>query len=377
MKRLKWAGVVLGLVVGCDQGQRVREAPPAIRRVPCACCQTATAAPATTPAAAARSTPPERPAEVRPTPAGGATEKDAVAAPATPTAPPPAAADTSSEAPAIATAPVTKLPDLDPSPAAAAGPDLEAPPAPTPPRAIPDTLPATPAPAALRPESPPVKGVLLEEAVEKPAPAGPPVRLVGGKRVRIAFAIEGGEPAGTAVELWYTRDGRTWTRDAGAAQRHSPYVMELKEEGVFGLVLVAAGGEAARPAPGDVPQAWVAVDWTRPVVALRGVDFDAARRRVRVRWTVADANLGPRPVTVSWAETAAGPWTPLAAGLANNGSYEGALPRDLPRRFFVRVEATDQAGNVGEARTPNPVALQPSAAAPHRPHIVAVEYAGD
>jgi hypothetical protein len=201
--------------------------------------------------------------------------------------------------------------------------------------------------------------------------------MVNGRRLRINYAVKDANGLNAPVELWYTRDGKTWQQDPAPPQMRSPYVMEVKEEGLYGLTLVAASdGPHARPQVGDVPEFWVAVDWTRPAVSLHGVELDAAHRKFSVRWTASDQNLGPRPITISYAANPAGPWMPLAANVRNVGHYTGPLPPGLSGKFWVRVEAADQVGNIGEAHTTTAVGIERVSATmvDHRARIVSVDY---
>jgi hypothetical protein len=70
-----------------------------------------------------------------------------------------------------------------------------------------------------------------------------------------------------------------------------------------------------------------------------------------IRWTAKDRNLGPRPITLLYAERLEGPWSPLAANAENSGRHEWVLPAWVPRSVYVRVQATDLMGNVGMAQT--------------------------
>jgi hypothetical protein len=208
--------------------------------------------------------------------------------------------------------------------------------------------------------------------------AGPTVRVVNGKRLRLGFQVRSTGTDPVPVELWYTRDGRAWQRDDGPPQLRSPYVMEVQEEGVYGLSLIPCNGGPKAPLPqtGDPPQFWVLVDWTRPTVTVLGVEPDLRKKALTVRWSAADDHLAPRPITLSYAEQPGGPWLPLAANLKNTGSFWGPLPPAMPPRFFFRVEAADQGGNVGEARTLTPVVLDPSPP-PNKVQILGVGFDED
>ena len=51
------------------------------------------------------------------------------------------------------------------------------------------------------------------------------------------------------------------------------------------------------------------------------------------------------------AEQKDGPWNPIADRLANNGNHVWRMPDQLPYQFFLKVEALDLAGNIGDAVT--------------------------
>jgi hypothetical protein len=281
-------------------------------------------------------------------------------------------------APVRVSQPATLPPDIG------RGPDLLPPPnfgASTPaPTARLKPIPATPT-TTPRPETltrlPEVPARLpAVHSYETAFASAPNVRMVNGRRLRINYAIKDSGGLTAPVELWYTRDGKTWHQDPAPPQLRSPYVMEVKQEGLYGLLLVAAAdGPQAKPQPGDVPDFWVAVDWTRPTVNLLGVEVDAAHRQFHVHWSASDQNLGPRPITISCAPQPNGPWTPVAANLRNTGHYTGPLPNVVGKKVWVMVEAADQVGNIGESRTTNAVGIERvSATVDHRARIVSIDY---
>lgn len=216
----------------------------------------------------------------------------------------------------------------------------------------------------------------VEPPVLRPTAAG--VRMVNSKRLSLNYEIKDVGPSGVStVELWYTQDGRKWEKYDTTSQPRPPFVVDLKDEGLYGFTLVARNGVGLGKRPphaGDQPQIWVEVDTTKPVVKLLetqiGVSGDG--QFLSIRWKATDNNLGQRPITLSYAEQAAGPWTVIATNLENTGSYMWQLPAGVPSRLLVRVEAGDLVGNVGMAQMPEPILLdlsQPSIS------IVAVEAA--
>jgi hypothetical protein len=206
-----------------------------------------------------------------------------------------------------------------------------------------------------------------DNAVEKPAegaisPTGkPPMRTVNSKRIVVDYEIKDIGPSGVStVDLWYTREGRKWEKCPIGPQRTSPYILEVREEGTYGITLVASSGVGLKkrpPRPGDSPQIWIEVDTTKPLVRLTGctVGTGAEADSMTITWKATDKHLGEKPITLSYAEQPEGPWSTIAANVENTGSYIWKMPTNVPQRLVVRMEATDLAGNVGLTQTRQPV----------------------
>jgi hypothetical protein len=188
---------------------------------------------------------------------------------------------------------------------------------------------------------------------------GPIFRIVNSKRITFNFEVKDAGSSDTGgVDLWCTRDMRVWRKCETARPAPGTYALEVKDEGLYGFTLVARNG--ITPKPADVPQVWVTVDTTRPVVQLQGVDLNLTAKTptLVIRWHAQDCNFYKRPITISYAEHVEGPWVPLAAGVENTGRFETPSLASLPRFFYVRVEAVDTAGNCGSAQTANQVRLE-------------------
>lgn len=200
--------------------------------------------------------------------------------------------------------------------------------------------------------------------------AVPGLRMVNNKQITFNFEVKDVGPSGlSGIELWCTRDGRSWKRyNAGSQDSHS-IVVHVKEEGLYGFTLLARNGSGQSkeaPASGDPPQVWVMVDLTKPAVQLNGFELRRTPRgpELTVRWNARDPHLAPRPITLSYAEEPTGPWTAIAGGLANNGKYDWPVSPCVPQRFYVRAEAVDSMGNVGIAQTSKPVRIELSPPTP-------------
>jgi hypothetical protein len=189
--------------------------------------------------------------------------------------------------------------------------------------------------------------------------AGTTLRLVNSRRIAFGYEVKDGSPS-TPVEVWGTQDMKAWKRYEPVAHKGHGCVIEVKDEGLYGFVLRARGepGKDAPPA-GEAPQVWVAVDVTRPVVQLLAAEMNDGPKApaLVIHWSAHDKNLGLRPVTLSWAEKADGPWTAIAANVENTGRYEWTLPHGLPPAVYLRVQAADLMGNVGTAQTSHRLVL--------------------
>ena len=199
------------------------------------------------------------------------------------------------------------------------------------------------------------------------------IRLVNSKRIDLNYEIKNADPS-AEVELWCTRDGRTWSKWQTLDQDKSPGVTEVDDEDLYGFTLLvrSASSPVKQPKEGDRPQVWVEVDITKPIVRLMGIEphKGSSGRSLTILWKAFDKNLLPNPITLAYATEPHGPWMPIAGHLENTGRFVWKMPADAPDQFFIRVEATDQAGNVGAAQTPRAIVhdqSEPSAA------ILAVE----
>jgi len=98
------------------------------------------------------------------------------------------------------------------------------------------------------------------------------VRTVNSKRISLNYEIKDIGPSGVStVELWYTQDGKKWDKSDTLSKPRPPFLVDLKDEGLYGLTLLARNGVGLGkrpPAPGDQPQIWVEVDTTKPVAKL-------------------------------------------------------------------------------------------------------------
>jgi hypothetical protein len=187
----------------------------------------------------------------------------------------------------------------------------------------------------------------------------PRYSIVNHKLVLLSYEFNDIGPSGVSgVEVWVTRDSKGWQKIEGI-QRENPVWIEL-EEGTFGIFLLARtglGGGREAPTETDQPHMWIQVDLTKPVVFLSGVHQSNGSHTLDMTWTARDDNFGRKPITLSYAQDATGPWMPIAAGIENTGAYTWQIPPSTPSSFYVRVEAVDRAGNVDSSTSPAPVQI--------------------
>ena len=193
-------------------------------------------------------------------------------------------------------------------------------------------------------------------------PIGERPRMVNLRTFELDYEVDSIGSSGVAkVELWGTRDGgRHWANYGADNDNRSPLVVSVDSEGLYGFRIVIQSGNGLSgqaPRDGDLPEVWIGVDQTRPAVRLTAVDPGPENGELLIRWETSDALLESRPVSLFFSDQPHGPWSPIAAELDASGSFAWRLDNRVPERVFLRIEARDQAGNVGVYETPDPITL--------------------
>jgi hypothetical protein len=223
--------------------------------------------------------------------------------------------------------------------------------------------PANTAPPPLAPvradAAPPAARVAEKPAAPDLTTAGR--QLINSLHCKLDYALE--TPSVTRVEAYGTRDGgKTWQKLAEDPGHRSPIEFDLPEDGVWGIALAlgTAGRPAEPPAAGDAPDYWVEADTTRPAITVhdvhRGSGDDAGQ--LILSWVVQDKNLGPEPVELFWASQPEGPWQSGVRGLRAEALLHWPIPAAAGSRLYLRLEATDRAGNVGRWEAREPILLE-------------------
>jgi hypothetical protein len=260
----------------------------------------------------------------------------------------------------ISTGQPTKV-EFPPAPAPIATP-------PTPPAPI-FTPPNPPTPLVTQPTPLPVnnpetiQNVSNKVApVETPTQQSGPHQLINTTHATVEYRIDQVGPSGVGkVEIYMTPDkGQTWHRLAEDVQKRSPANINLPGDGVFGIRIVVTNGNGfggKAPARGDAPHCTIEVDTTSPFVQLRSTDVLPSSGHVEIRWNATDKNLGSEPVSLFYRTRPDGPWQVIAKGVKNDGVHRWNFPRDAGGQFFFKIEVTDQAGNMAQHVSPQPVSI--------------------
>jgi len=194
---------------------------------------------------------------------------------------------------------------------------------------------------------------------------GRPLQLTRSRRFVWDYEIPAARSNAGALraELWTTADGGvTWQRTAVDTDGRSPIDVSLPAAGLYGvrLELVAdADDDTGGPRSGAAPDAWVGVDEEAPQVDLAGVGRDDATPSgaLLIRYASRDPLMTPKSVRLLYSPNADGPWATIADGADNQGEHRWTPDRNVPAKVFIRVEASDAAGNVGSATTPDAISV--------------------
>jgi hypothetical protein len=165
------------------------------------------------------------------------------------------------------------------------------------------------------------------------------------------------------VELWGTRDsGVTWQSFGVDPDSQSPVRITVPDSGTYGFRIVVEGANSTPSVPpqrGQEPELVMTVDLEGPAAQLLGTLAGTGQQadQVLIRWMAQDNNLEPQPVGLFYSSYPNGPWSTIAAGLANSGEFAWKIERHIPNRVFLKLEVRDTAGNVTVQQTPQPIEL--------------------
>jgi len=193
-------------------------------------------------------------------------------------------------------------------------------------------------------------------------PPGEHPKMVAARSFDLEYEVDAVGASGVAkVELWGTRDGgRTWSSFGVDTDNRSPIRVNVDGEGIYGFRIVVQSGNGlggVPPRDGELAEIWVGVDTTRPIVRVTSAAVQPDTGELLVRWEASDDLMDQRPISLSFSDQPNGTWAAIASGIENTGSYFWRLDNRTPDKIYLRLEARDQAGNVGTYVSPEPVLL--------------------
>lgn len=213
------------------------------------------------------------------------------------------------------------------------------------------------------------RGQVLSDPPPSHAPSGtrkpgPPVRVSSSRRFRLEYELEEIEAENVAeVELWATADGGVhWARWGTDLDRTSPFQIQVQEDGLFGfrIVIVNRNGLSTRPPQsGADADVHVIVDTQQPVVQITAARYGEGLRagHLDIRWAASDRYFGDRPISIAYSRFPDGPWETVATELPNSGQYYWKVPPQMPNEVYLRIQAVDRAGNLGQKQLTEPISV--------------------
>ncbi len=159
-----------------------------------------------------------------------------------------------------------------------------------------------------------------------------------------------------SVDIWKLYQGRGWQKCREKGSPIGPATVTVDTTGRWGFRLIPRSGVGLAerdPQPGDTPDIWVEVDDKPPQVKVINVTVtqEPDGGYLTVIWKADDTHLHAMPITIlRSANPKGGEWVSIAKDLPNTGSWRQKTD-DLrlgdQYEFLLKVEALDEAGNVG------------------------------
>ncbi len=187
-------------------------------------------------------------------------------------------------------------------------------------------------------------------------------RAVKSHRFEVNYRIDDVGPSGvSAVELFVTQNnGQKWWKYGDDADKQSPFVVEVPEDGVYGFAIRVRSGAGLAddpPQTGEEPSVVIVVDRTPPTVQLQPIQQGAGGQmnKLMISWRITDDNPSDKPISLAYSANPTGPWEPICTWQPDTGSYAWSVGQGVPSRLYVRLVARDAAGNLSFVDTPQPL----------------------
>jgi hypothetical protein len=196
-------------------------------------------------------------------------------------------------------------------------------------------------------------------------PGQPPTEYVNRRELTVQSRLSRVTRSGVRKAYLWVNDGKLGWKLHHADDKAIPgnatdQAIEMgytaPADGLYGFLVIpesAAGTKQPDPVAGTPPQYYVYVDTRPPEVQVSRAEAaagGAAGPRVTVEWRVTEAGSGlmPDSIFLEYSPAKAGPWTAITdRKVENTGRYTWEVTDKALWQCFIRVSATDKAGNTG------------------------------
>ncbi len=199
----------------------------------------------------------------------------------------------------------------------------------------------------------------------KPVINGPPaeatVHQTNRTRFKLDYALSNATTQTTQVQLWATEDGgTTWGLWGIDHDGQSPLDVEIQRDGTIGFItLITTPQENGkdRPTADAIADIWIRIDRVKPLLRLGDIErtVESGFPEILIKWEATDDNFSDRPIRLQCSQSQQGPWQEISTAIPNAGFYRWRLDPNASGTWFIKVDATDQAGNTVSAIAAEPV----------------------
>lgn len=190
--------------------------------------------------------------------------------------------------------------------------------------------------------------------------------IVNQKQFRLRYHVDGLSPdlIGSVAIFGSTDMGKTWRLWTTDQDKTSPVSIDVPDQGrfAFRVVVTNLGGLASEiPSENTQPELVVDVDLTSPTPRIVAAPYgkDPSKASLNIQWQCFDRDLNDAPIAIAYSDSPRGPWTTIVKGASNTGSFSWMLHPNLPNQVYLRMAATDKAGNKGFHQLPDAINLAP------------------
>jgi hypothetical protein len=180
-------------------------------------------------------------------------------------------------------------------------------------------------------------------------------------RFKLDYTLSNVNTKTTQVQLWATEDGgKTWGLWGIDNDGQSPLDVEIQRDGTIGFITIITTPEDSgknRPTADTVADIWIRIDRVKPQLRLGDIErtVESGFPEILIKWEATDDNFADRPIRLQCSQSQQGPWQEISAAVPNAGFYRWRLDPNTSGTWYIKVDATDQAGNTVSAIAAEPV----------------------